>query len=103
MLTLIYFRGLLGILMTAMICDRFIRPIVGRLIIRTFFWQEAMELLGAKQMNFVRKLMESRPMLDRVPNQSLIVELTISLTIESKQLVARIMHLFTRLRGKQLR
>lgn len=38
------------------------------------FWQEAMELPGAKQMAFVRKLMESHPMLDRVPDQSLIVE-----------------------------
>jgi hypothetical protein len=38
------------------------------------FWQDAMELPGANQMKFVRKLMESRPMLDRVPDQSLIVE-----------------------------
>lgn len=33
-----------------------------------------MELSGTKRMAFVRKLMESRPMLDRVPDQSLIVE-----------------------------
>lgn len=38
------------------------------------FWQDAMELPGANQMKFVRKLMESRPILDRVPDQSLIVE-----------------------------
>ena len=38
------------------------------------FWQEAMELPGANQMKFVRKLMESRPILERVPDQSLIVE-----------------------------
>jgi hypothetical protein len=38
------------------------------------FWQDAMELTGANQMKFVRRLMESRPILDRVPDQSLIVE-----------------------------
>jgi hypothetical protein len=38
------------------------------------YWQEAMELPGAIQMKFVRKLMESRPILDRVPDQSLIIE-----------------------------
>jgi len=38
------------------------------------YWQEAMELPGANQMKYVRKLMESRPMLERVPDQSLIVE-----------------------------
>jgi hypothetical protein len=37
-------------------------------------WQEAMELPGASQMKFLRRLIESRPMLDRVPDQSLIVE-----------------------------
>ncbi|QRQ99940.1 glycoside hydrolase family 140 protein [Dyadobacter sandarakinus] len=35
-------------------------------------WKQAMDLPGARQMSFVRKLMESRPMLDRVPDQSLI-------------------------------
>jgi hypothetical protein len=39
-----------------------------------FYWQEAMELPAANQMKFVRMLMESRPMLDRVPDQSLIEE-----------------------------
>lgn len=38
------------------------------------YWQEAMELPGANQMKFVRRLMESRPMLDRVPDQTLILE-----------------------------
>ena len=38
------------------------------------YWQEAMELPGANQMKFVRRLMESRPMLDRVPDQTLIIE-----------------------------
>jgi len=38
------------------------------------YWQEAMELPGAGQMKYLRRLMESRPMLDRVPDQSLIVE-----------------------------
>jgi len=37
-------------------------------------WFDALELPGANQMKFVRKLMESRPMLDRVPDQSLLVE-----------------------------
>ena len=38
------------------------------------YWQQAMELPGAMQMQYVRKLMESHPLLDRVPDQSLIVE-----------------------------
>lgn len=38
------------------------------------FWKEALELTGANQMKFVRQLIESRPLLDRVPDQSLIVE-----------------------------
>lgn len=38
------------------------------------YWQEATDLPGATQMKHVRRLMESRPMLDRVPDQSLIVE-----------------------------
>ncbi|CAH0997934.1 hypothetical protein EMA8858_04069 [Emticicia aquatica] len=38
------------------------------------YWQEALELPGANQMKFVRKLIESRPILDRIPDQSLIVE-----------------------------
>lgn len=38
------------------------------------FWPEAIELPGANQMKFVRQLMESRPMLERIPDQSLLVE-----------------------------
>ncbi|MFD2932154.1 glycoside hydrolase family 140 protein [Spirosoma flavum] len=37
-------------------------------------WEIALELPAANQMKFVRRLMESRPLLDRVPDQSLIVE-----------------------------
>ena len=37
-------------------------------------WQDALDLPGAGQMQFVRRLMESRPILTRVPDQSLIVE-----------------------------
>jgi hypothetical protein len=36
-------------------------------------WRKSMDLPGAGQMLIVRKLMESRPMLSRVPDQSLIV------------------------------
>jgi hypothetical protein len=39
-----------------------------------FYWNKAIDLPGAKQMLFVKRLMESRPMLDRVPDQSLIIE-----------------------------
>jgi hypothetical protein len=38
------------------------------------YWQDAMELPGANQMKFVRDLMESHSFLDRVPDQSLIIE-----------------------------
>jgi hypothetical protein len=38
------------------------------------YWQEAMELPAANQMKFIRQLIESRPMLDRVPDQSLVEE-----------------------------
>jgi hypothetical protein len=38
------------------------------------FWQEAIELPGANQMKYVRKLIESHTMLDRIPDQSLIRE-----------------------------
>ena len=38
------------------------------------FWQEAMNLPGANQMQYVRRLIESHPMLERVPDQSLIIE-----------------------------
>lgn len=38
------------------------------------YWYEALNLPGASQMQFVRKLIESHPMLDRIPDQSLIEE-----------------------------
>lgn len=37
-----------------------------------FPWYVAIDLPGAKQMKFLRNLMESRPMFDRVPDQSMI-------------------------------
>ncbi len=36
-------------------------------------WREALQLPGAAQMQWARKLIESRPVLERVPDQSLIV------------------------------
>jgi hypothetical protein len=36
-------------------------------------WKEALDLPGARQMGFVRKLISSKPMLTRIPDQSLIV------------------------------
>jgi Protein of unknown function (DUF4038)/Putative collagen-binding domain of a collagenase len=39
-----------------------------------FFWYDAMNLPGANEMQFVRKLMESHPLLDRIPDQSVIEE-----------------------------
>ena len=38
------------------------------------YWQAAMELPGANQMIFVKKLIESHPFLERIPDQSLIKE-----------------------------
>ncbi len=38
------------------------------------YWQDAMELPGANQMQLLKRLILSRPFLDRVPDQSLIVE-----------------------------
>jgi hypothetical protein len=37
-------------------------------------WYEALDLPGAGQMKYLRHLVESRPMLDRVPDQSLILD-----------------------------
>jgi hypothetical protein len=42
------------------------------------YWQQALDLPGAKQMKYVRQLMESRSFLDRVPDQSLIMENNLS-------------------------
>jgi hypothetical protein len=39
-----------------------------------FYWKESLDLPGAKQMQYVRRLLESHPMLDRMPDQTLIVE-----------------------------
>lgn len=39
-----------------------------------YFWYDALKLPGASQMKFVRQLMESHPITDRVPDQSLVVE-----------------------------
>lgn len=39
-----------------------------------FYWYDALDLPGAQQMKYVRQLMESRSMLDRVPDQSIIRE-----------------------------
>ncbi|MBL4678497.1 MAG: glycoside hydrolase family 140 protein [Mucilaginibacter sp.] len=38
------------------------------------FWYEAVDLPGANQMRFVRRLIEARPMLDRVPDQTMVKE-----------------------------
>ena len=38
------------------------------------YWQEAIDLPGANQMQYVRRLIESHSMLERVPDQSLIEE-----------------------------
>ncbi|MFT4032643.1 MAG: glycoside hydrolase family 140 protein [Siphonobacter sp.] len=39
-----------------------------------YSWEQALELPAANQMRLVRKLMESRPLLDRIPDQTLIAE-----------------------------
>jgi hypothetical protein len=36
-------------------------------------WQESMKLPGSSQMQYVRNLIESRPMLVRIPDQSMLV------------------------------
>jgi len=38
-----------------------------------FSWKTALDLPGANQMKFVRKLMESKPALERIPDQSLLI------------------------------
>jgi hypothetical protein len=45
------------------------RPINGPLL----YWHEAIHRPGAAQMQYVRNLIESRPFLSRVPDQSLVV------------------------------
>jgi len=39
-----------------------------------FPWKIALDLPGANQMKFARELMESKPMLDRIPDQSILIE-----------------------------
>ncbi len=39
-----------------------------------YYWYDALELPGATHMQYLRRLMESRPMFDRVPDQSLITD-----------------------------
>jgi Protein of unknown function (DUF4038)/Putative collagen-binding domain of a collagenase len=43
-----------------------------------YFWQDALELPGANQMIYVRRLMESHPLTERVPDQSVIREASFS-------------------------
>ena len=49
-------------------------PVYEAVLGSNLFYKEAMELNGANQMKFARRLLESRPFLERVPDQSLIVE-----------------------------
>jgi Protein of unknown function (DUF4038)/Putative collagen-binding domain of a collagenase len=42
------------------------------------YWQEAMEMPGANQMKYVRNLMEAFPLLERIPDQSIIQEKNIA-------------------------
>lgn len=42
------------------------------------FWQQALDLPAAKQVKFMKHLIESRPMLERVPDQSIVVENNLS-------------------------
>lgn len=38
------------------------------------FWKKALELPAANQLKFLKRLIESRPILERIPDQSLIIE-----------------------------
>jgi hypothetical protein len=38
------------------------------------YWQQALELPGANQMIYVKKLIESHPLAERIPDQSVITE-----------------------------
>jgi Protein of unknown function (DUF4038)/Putative collagen-binding domain of a collagenase len=42
------------------------------------FWKQALDLTAANQVKFLKKLIESRPFLDRIPDQTLIVENNLS-------------------------
>lgn len=39
-----------------------------------YYWKNALDLPAANQVKYLRRLIESRPILDRVPDQSLVVE-----------------------------
>jgi hypothetical protein len=43
-----------------------------------FYWPDALQLAGANQMKYVRKLMESHPITERVPDQTLVIENNLS-------------------------
>src|ERR1035441_3383320 len=43
-------------------------------------WQESMKLPGSSQMQYVRNLIESRPMLVRIPDQSMLVSDPMAIT-----------------------
>jgi hypothetical protein len=40
----------------------------------TMFWKEGLELPGATQVGYLKRLMESRPMVELVPDQSIIID-----------------------------
>lgn len=42
------------------------------------YWQQALDLPAAKQVKYIKRLMESRPMLDRIPDQSIVLENNLS-------------------------
>ncbi|WP_435355904.1 glycoside hydrolase family 140 protein [Emticicia sp. SJ17W-69] len=42
------------------------------------FWQQALDLPAAKQVKLIKRLMESRPMLERIPDQSIVLENNLS-------------------------
>jgi hypothetical protein len=42
------------------------------------YWPEALQLTGASQMKYVRKLMESHPLTERMPDQSVVIENNLS-------------------------
>jgi hypothetical protein len=51
-------------------CSPKFEPVNGPLM----YWRDAIERPGAKEMRYARALIESRPMLSRVPDQSLVVD-----------------------------
>ena len=57
--------------MAAMIYGNFIQPKHEAINGPHVYWQQAMNLPGANQMKYVRRLIESHPMIERVPDQSI--------------------------------